>query len=295
MLTWGLLGIAAAGAWTVDGTSLDEHRGTAPVASSVTCPAPSPDAPRLRGMALTVLGVAVVAYSKKQGTMTWGHASLRATYCLGSALHDVEYEAYRLSAWNEAQLRGEHAGETFAEEERLARRGDHVLFRNQNPVDGGWYAEAQAANREIYEVWLDLPQAELDTVVLRAEAAWEAQRARLRADVSLDRRFDWIGDNCTSVFSDFLPAELDVGAPITPFAWVRRLESRARAQILYPSHHLVNRWRGVLPTEVRRLRPVFRRRSRIHRRWLPSLRASLQGAQPALTFVVPSAGIATSP
>ncbi|MEO0604227.1 MAG: hypothetical protein AAF211_22520 [Myxococcota bacterium] len=271
---------AVASSWVVDGTSLAAVRGQEPVASHVACPPARSDGPRLNRRALRTLGVAVVAYSKKQGTMTWGHASLRVVHCLDEELVDAEYEAYRLSGWNERQLRDEHRGEGFADGPWLTeQRGGLVLFRNPDPVDGGWYAEAQAANREIYEVWLDLSPAELDEVTLAIEARYAAQLSDLRAFEPVGRRYVAWGDNCTSVF-EALPARLrgDTGAPITPFALVRRLEAGGwvRGAVLYPSHHLVRRWHGELPAESRRLHPVFRRSRRLplqlvgqlHRRFL---------------------------
>ena len=278
-----VLASAVAATWTVDGTSLQEHYGRRPVQAALDCrEAPSGAEPQLNGAPLTTLGVAVVAYSKKQGTMTWGHASLRAVYCLGDQLVDAEYEVYRLSGWNEGQLRDEHEGEPFAESSWLkSQRGAKVLFRNRGPVDQGWYAEAQARNREIYEVWLDLPQAELDQVVIRAERAWSDQLERLRAHQDLPERYRPIANNCTAVFRDFLPPALVEGSPFTPFAFVRRLAPEARALVMYPSHHLINRWEGELPESVERIRPVFRRSRRIRRSYLPPLRGQLADDVPA--------------
>ncbi|MEM6925866.1 MAG: hypothetical protein AAF602_02970 [Myxococcota bacterium] len=283
---------AVASSWVVDGTSLAAVRGQEPVSTHLACPEAPPNGPRLHDRALRTLGAAVVAYSKKQGTMTWGHASLRVVYCLDEALVDAEYEAYRLSGWNERQLRDEHAGEGFAEGPWLtAQRGGLVLFRNPDPVDGGWYAEAQAANREIYEVWLDLTADELDEVTLAIESRYAAQLHDLRAREPLARRYVAWSDNCTSVF-EALPARLrdDTGTPITPFALVRRLQAGGwvRGAVLYPSHHLVRRWSGELPAESRRRHPVFRRSRRLplqlvgqlHRRFLteaPAVASILEG------------------
>jgi len=271
---------AAAAPWIVDGTSLAPVRGQKPVASAIDCPTPPGDAPELHGRALNTLGVAVVAYSKKQGTMTWGHASLRALYCLDEELFDAEYEVYRLSDWNESQLREEHEGEAFADSEWLStQRGRLALFRNPDPVDGGWFAQEQADNREIYELWLDLTPDELDEVTLTVERRVQSQLERLRAREDLERRYVAWGDNCTDVFTA-LPASVrdEVGDPLTPFAWVRRLRRAdlVRLKVLYPSHHLVRRWDGALPDTSRRLHPLFRRRARLplwlvaalHRTWL---------------------------
>ncbi|MBX2797067.1 MAG: hypothetical protein KTR31_05350 [Myxococcales bacterium] len=290
-MAWlGWLGIAAALAgatWEVDATSLHLHRGTAPVATFAPCDADAPEdeAPR-------TLGVALVAYSKKQGTMSWGHASLRVVSCSGPELVDLEYETYRLSGWNEEQLRSEHRGEVFTRGDWLSsQRGALVLFRNRDPVDAGWYGDAQARNREIYEVWLDLSQEDLDAVAQRADAAYAEQLSRLRAGQDLPQRYDVVRRNCTWVLSSFLPQELVRGAPITPFAWVRRLPPDVvRARVLHPSHHLVNRWDGSLLGVTERVRPVFRRPRRIRRDRLDAVHASLSGARPWLPAVAGGGG-----
>lgn len=280
--------------WVVDGTSLGVHYGREPVADSVRCPIPEADAPKLRGQPLTTLGVAVVAYSKKQGTMTWGHASLRAVYCLDRTPTDVEYEVYRLSAWNEGILRQEHAGEAFAEGPWLStQRGAQVLFRNAAPVDGGWFGDQQAQNREIYVSWLRLEPSERNRIVLEIEARWEAQREGLRAYADLPTRFRWIQDNCTSLFH-VLPERLGVGRPITPFAWTRRLAPHTVLPVLHPSHHLVRRWGGRLPSRTGRHRPVFRRNRTLPRRVLPALRSSLAAATPALPWLEAGLGLAST-
>ena len=292
-----LVAASFAASWRVDGTSLKIHYGSAPVRSHVDCGAYLRSGPSLHGRALTTLGVAVVAYSKKQGNMTWGHGSLRAVFCLDDELVDAEYEVYRLSGWNEGLLREEHEGEAFAQSEWLeTQRGAKVLFRNLDTVDSGWYALSQASNREIYEVWLDLEQGELDAVVTRAETAWIEQRERLRANQPLPERYHPIRRNCTEVYG-FLPSGLVPGAPFTPFAWVRRLlaEGRDLDRVMYPSHHFVNRWRGILPAQIERPHPVFRRRRAVRREHLPRLRASLEGARPALPFSRPGAPSTAAP
>lgn len=295
MWSWWLAGGAFAGSWVVDGTSLGIHRGRQPVASAVTCPRPPISAPRLEGRALQVLGIAAVGYSKKQGTMTWGHAALRAIYCHGGELIDVEYESYRLSGWNESQLRREHAGEGFAEGPWLStQRGALVLFRNLSPVDAGWYAESQGNNREIYEVWLGLGQGERDEVVLAAQRAYREQLALLRAHSPLPVRYRALSDNCTLVFREFLPGSLIQGAPITPFAWLRRLEERAVLQVIHPSHHLIRRWGGVLPGAVPRPHPLIRGPARLQRDHIGRLHRVLSDQQPRLPPAV-LRGVGSSP
>ena len=300
--------IASASPWIVDGTSLAPVRGQLPVSSHVSCPAPPDDAPKLRGRALQTLGVAVVAYSKKQGTMAWGHASLRVLHCLDHELVDAEYEVYQLSGWNEAQLREEHKGETFASSDWLTtQRGKLVVFRNPEPVDGGWFAQSQADNREIYEVWLDLSADELDAVTLAMEGRVHDQLSLLRSREDLERRYVPWRANCTDVFGA-LPSALraEVGEPLTPFAWVRRLEAEGHVElkVLYPSHHLVRRWGGELPATSERRHPVFRRSrrlplslvARLHRTWLSRAPAVFElGANPtpwtgAMSQAPPSIG-----
>lgn len=238
--------------WTVDTSSFDAALGTWPVHSTVRCPEAPPDE-------LHVLGVAVVVYSRKQATMAWGHASLRTLACVGGQVVDREYETYRLSAWNEAQLRREHAGEPFLEGDWLrTQRGALVLFRNEDPVDQAWYAHAQRRNREIYELWLDVPQEELDAVV-RAAEAWHAdQLVRMRAGTPLDERYLPWSRNCTTVLQRLVPPALQPGSAL-PFAWLRALEAGAERRVLYPSAHLLRRWSDAPPAETPRPRPLFRR------------------------------------
>ncbi|MEN0064109.1 MAG: hypothetical protein AAGA48_18290 [Myxococcota bacterium] len=273
---------AAASTWQVDGTSLAVVRGQEPVATHVRC---SPNA------GLHTLGVAVVAYSKKQGTTTWGHASLRVLYCRDGERFDAEYEMYRLSAWNELQLREEHEDEAFAASPWLTtQRGKLVLFRNADPVDAGWYGEAQAANREIYEVWLDLSPIEANAVVEHIDAQYAKQLQHLRTHTDLESRYVAWGDNCTAVF-EALPSRVTdaTGFPITPFAWVRRLHDAGvvRGRVLYPSHHLVKRWRSELPDTSRRLHPIFRRSARLSLPHVGKLHATWLNVEPAVVELLP--------
>jgi hypothetical protein len=243
--------------WTVDLDSLGAAQGTWPVHAEVRCPEAPPGAPVLDGEPIVALGVAAVFYSRKQGTMAWGHASLRTLYCRGGAVVDREFETYRLSAWNEEQLRYEHAGEPFLDDPWLrTQRGALVLFRNDDPVDRAFYAEAQAHNREIYELWLDLPQDELDAIVLAAEGWRARQLADLRAHVPQTERYVPWTTNCTSVLR-LLPDELEPSSAL-PFAWLRALEDDARARVLHPSVHLLRTWDGDPPAETERRHPIFR-------------------------------------
>ena len=288
MVAWALMASALGSSWVVDGTSLPAHYGSRPVEAAVVCEAAAANAPTVRGEPMEALGIAVVAYSKKQGTMTWGHASLRVQYCLGGELVDAEFEMYRLSAWNEVMLRKEHAGEPFATDPWLTtQRGAKVLFRNVEAVDRGWFGDAQAQNREIYAVWLDLTPEERNRVVVQLEQLYDAQRERFRRREALSERFRMVTNNCTSLFEAVLPERLWSGRPVTPFAWVRQLEERALARVLYPSHYLVRRWGGELPPSSPRMRPVFRWHRKIPREDLSALRASLSGRQPVLPHADP--------
>lgn len=240
------LSAAAASEWRIDGTSLALNAGRWPMRRAEVC---------AEGGTRT-LGVAVVVYSRKQATMAWGHASLRVVRCVDEALQDFEYETYRLSAWNELLFREEHAGETFLDGPYLGeQRGALVLFRNVDPVDAGWYGDAQKRNREIYEVWLDRTEAELDAIALGAEAWYETQLAALRAGEPLVERYRPLSDNCTAVFQRLLGVE---DPPVMPFAWLRWAEGEARLKVLRPSHAVVRRWGGLPGAVSRRPRPVLR-------------------------------------
>ncbi|MEQ1507316.1 MAG: hypothetical protein ABMB14_34120, partial [Myxococcota bacterium] len=226
--------------WLIDGTSLSTNGGRWPVRAAADC-ADRDD---------HTLGVALVVYSRKQGTMAWGHASLRTVSCADGAVVDLEYETYRMSRWNAQMLRDEHAGEPFLDDagylDRL--RGALVLFRNVDPVDRGWFGEAEAHNREVLELWLDRPQDELDAIAAAADRWYATQRDTLRARAPLDARYRPLSTNCTTVFQRLLGVD---DPPTMPFAWLRAEADDAQLRVLHPSHALVRRWDG-LPTEVQR-------------------------------------------
>ncbi len=283
-----------AGPWVVDGTSLETTRRADAVHELLRCPPRTGAEARWRGGALRTLGVAVVAYSKKQGVNTWGHASLRVIYCLDDVLFDAEFEVYQLARWNLDQLRSEHATEDFVDSPWLPeQRGKLTLFRNARPADTGWYAENQADNREIYEVWLDLSQPESDHVTMSVEGRHAEQLARLRAHVDLTRPYRAWRDNCTDVFHA-LPGSVTeaTGFPLTPFAWLRRLEAAdlVRARVLYPSHHLVKSWDGALPATSSRRHPIVRRRSRLPEPIADRVTRRWRGAVPAVVDVLGEPG-----
>ena len=258
---------AMAASWRIDASSLSHNAGRWVVSAAVDCEMDR------------VIGVAVVVYSRKQLTMAWGHSSLRTIACEGGRLRDLEYETYRLSAWNERALLEEHEGEPFATPERLAPyRGALVLFRNEGPVEMGWYGDSEAHNREIYELWLDLPDRDLAEIVAAAEAWYEAQRETLREGGALEMRYRPLSTNCTTVLTRLLasPLEGDLGRPPPhlPFA---------RMRVLHPSHALVARWEGLLPGELpRRPRPVFRWRGELPEGFLAPTEPELPGQHPSL-------------
>lgn len=254
MLAFAVSLVPAAGAaeWRVDGTSLAANLGRWPVHAALaeTCAAGD-----------RTVGVAIVVYSRKQGTMAWGHASLRTVRCVGGAVVDREYETYRMSAWNERLFREAHAGEAFLDGDYLkSQRGALVLFRNADPVDGGWFADAERHNREIYELWLPLPTETLDAIGRAADAWYDAQLVTLRARAPLPERYRALSTNCTTVLARLVgpPDGRDRG-PVLPFAWLRATEADT-LRVLHPSHALVQRWSG-LPEHVdARPRPIWRRR-----------------------------------
>jgi hypothetical protein len=272
---------AGATTWVVDPTPLGAASGRWPITSAVRCPAPTADAPVIDGQALQPLGVAVVVYSRKQGTMAWGHASVRVLYCLGGQVVDREYETYRLSAWNEVEVRRAYVGEAFLDGHYLReQRGALFLFRNEQAVDGGWIGDALAHNREVYTTWLDLDPAEQAQVVLGLEAWHADQLAQLRALAPLTERYRALSTNCTAVLQRTLP-EIG-GRAHLPFTWLRRAAPTGTT-VLYPSHHLVKAWGGRPPSHVaQRPRPKFRRTAALDAETFEALSAVLDTAVPVL-------------
>ena len=260
-MAWWLLALELAWAgggetWEVDPTSLAPVVGDWVVHHSMRCPPPPDDAPTLRGQSLHTLGVAAVIYSRKQATMGWGHASVRALLCLDGEPHDVEYEAYRLGPGNMGEVERVLAGEDVLEDVAYldSQRGALFRFRNDDPVDGGFFAASHSSNREIYELWLDPEQHDLDAMVLQLEGALDDQLQRLRTRAPLVGRYRVFSTNCT------VPLQEVLGHPewAMPFRWLRELRDDAVLRVLHPSVHLARRW-GSYPQAVRRPRPVFRR------------------------------------
>ncbi len=226
--------------------------------ASPLAPAAAPLASTARCEGDEVLGVAVVVASRGLGTLAWGHASLRVVTCEGGAPRDVEYEAYRLGRWNERLLRLEHGGADYVSEGYLqAQRGGLVLFRNERPVDGGWFEQVERdENRDLWEVWLALPPERLLEVARGADTAYEQQRATFQAGGDLPERYVATRRNCTAPLRDLLP-ELDPGSAL-PFAWLRALEGDAALRVVHPSAHLLAR--AGAEGETPRRRVAWRRR-----------------------------------
>lgn len=256
MVAW-WLGLAWAAEWAVDPTSLADRVGDWPVRTSLACPPPTDADPLLHGQRLHTLGVAAVVYSRKQGTMGWGHASFRALRCLDGVPADAEYETYRFGPGNEGEIRRVLAGEDVLDDAAYlrAQRGALFHFRNDDPVDAGFFAQSHTANREVYVIWLDVDRTTADAMVLAREAVLDDQLARLRAREPLEGRYHWWSTNCT------VPLQELLGHPewAMPFRWLRELQGAARLRVLHPSEHLASGW-TVWPEAVEKPRPVFRRR-----------------------------------
>jgi hypothetical protein len=202
------------------------------------------------------LGVAAVVYSRKQGTMAWGHASVRAVGCRDGAPFDHEYETYAVTRGNWPEIERVLAGDPVLEDDPYWRRqrGRIFAFRNDDPVDGGYYADSHARNREIYELWLDVTPAEADRMVEALEARLADQDRRIRARDDLEGRYGALSTNCTLPLQQLLGQDWHL-----PFRWLRELEGQARLRVLHPSRHLLGRWGGVPERVERRPRPLFRR------------------------------------
>ncbi|MFT4627767.1 MAG: hypothetical protein ACI8PZ_006454 [Myxococcota bacterium] len=234
---------AVASSWTVDLSSLWENHGAWPVQSA--------GAGLCYGLAHDhALAIAPVIYAKKGGVSSWGHASIRVLACVAGELHDYEYEAYKFGPDDRARLAEALGPQPFLEDRPYLRsqRGRLLRYRNEHTVDRGWYGDALAHNREIYELWLPLGAEARDAMWHSLDTAWSAQLDRLHAREPIgETRYHWWSTNCTLVHQEsLLRSELtdarDLSARQYPFALLRALEGRDGAvQVVHPSPDLLAR------------------------------------------------------
>jgi hypothetical protein len=234
----------AAPLYHLDPSPLLAEHGRRPVADTVRCEVDG------------VLGAALVVSARKSGMTIWGHGSLRIVACADGSVRDLEYETYRLDAWNRDLLKLEHAGAPWLDRLDDLDRA-MVLFRNVDPVDAGWFGQTETReNRDVLELWLDLPPERLARLADDAAAWYDDQRAVFASGGAIDGRYVPWKRNCTEVWRRLLP-ELDPGSAL-PFVWLRAHEDGARMRVLHPSLGSLARvtaWPGSRP----RFRPVFRR------------------------------------
>jgi hypothetical protein len=247
-MTFAWWGAALASTWWVDATSALPP-GAWKVRTSLDCSA-------FHDEPLHTLGVAVVVYSRKQGTSAWGHASIRAVGCRDGAPFDVEYESYVFSRANAEEIdRVLQAASVHPDEAYLrGQRGRLFLFRNDDPVDTGFFELSAHANREIYELWLGVTTAEANEMVQTLEGQLHEQMRRVAAQEPLQGRYRALSTNCTVPMQQLLGHAWHL-----PHRWLRELEDDARLRVVHPSVHLLGRW-DTVPVSVERPKPVFRRR-----------------------------------
>ena len=237
--------------WVVDASTTELGLGTTPVRAALDC-RPFADQP------LFTVGVAAVVYSRKQGTMAWGHASVRAIGCRHGLPFDAEYEVYRMGSNPEEVNRVLEGHPVLGDRDYLRAQRDALFwFRNDDPVDAGFFAQSHAHNREIYELWFDWPRARRDALVVTLEGRLTDQADRLDRREPLDGQYGALSTNCT------LPLQQALDTPWhLPFRYLRELAPDAQLRVLHPSHHVLMGWDEV-PTSVARPRPIFRWRRRI--------------------------------
>ncbi|MCB9676925.1 MAG: hypothetical protein H6737_17550 [Alphaproteobacteria bacterium] len=205
-----------------------------------------------------VLGAALVTYSRKGGLSAWGHSSLRFWVCDAGRIADIELEAYRLSRNERAILMERHPDLDPAH--LRSQAGSLVVFRNDGPVDNGFYGQMQARNRDILELWLDPAKIDVQALYARSITLWEAQMHALRTGGALTERYRGLGPNCTALFRGLATR----GRPVTPFAWYRRFVDDAGLRVLHPGHHTARRLVRTGEREAtRRRRVILRGSSRI--------------------------------
>jgi len=221
-----------------------------------------------------VLAVAIVVYGRMGGRSTWGHISLRFLACASERFRDVEFEATRIDEslidWYATAFPGEgwyHMPDFLkVQHDRL------VLFRNEDPVDGGTYAEELDKNREVTELWLPVSRAPATGLLSELDTQFEAQLAELRMGRTVSRpRYQAMRLNCTEpvlrLTEVAVPPELQIGS-VYPLTWLRNLEDEPSVRVVvHPSPHVLAvieaqtgdlkaAWSGA-PTPV--YRPLLRR------------------------------------
>jgi hypothetical protein len=244
--------------FTVDTSALVPNVGLWAVRTSgVDCSGPAGDA-IVDGRPARTLAVAAEIYSRKGGLSSWGHASVRFLFCQDGALRDVEYEAYAFDRKTGSMLADYWPNDDVLADGDYLRgeRGSRILYRNDDPVDGGSFAGSAWYNREIYELWLDVGDA--DAALTALDATWIDERARMDARQPLAEHYRALAANCTGPLALVAPS---VKTSPFPMVWRRRLlaSGLVRARVLYPSdwalRHLERRGAS---TEVTALHPVFR-------------------------------------
>ncbi len=196
------------------------------------------------------LAVAAVVYAKKGGLSSWGHASVRVLACEDGVLEDYEYEAYKMGPDDRERLAEAHGARPFLEDRTYLRsqHGRLVLYRNRGTVDHGWFGDAIARNREIYELWLPVSPAGANRMWRSLDGAWRDQVERLEARSPLaEIDYRWWSTNCTLVLQSSLPVSgLEGGESLGerryPFALLRALEVRPDVhRVVHPSADLLAR------------------------------------------------------
>ena len=179
---------------------------------------------------------------------------MRAVGCLDGVPFDREYETYKFSPGNMGEVERVLAGEPVLGDAAYLRsqRGALFRFRNDDPVDGGFFAMSNAHNREIYEIWLPLDRSARDGMVVALEAELDEQLRRLRARESLDGRYGALSTNCTMPLQQHLGADWHL-----PFRWLRELQDDALLRVVHPSHHVLAGW-TTIPERIPRPTPIFR-------------------------------------
>ncbi len=192
------------------------------------------------------VAAAIVIYGRRPGRSAWGHISLRVVGCRDGALRDVEFEATRLDgasiAWFQRLYPDEdwYSGPDF----RRRERDRLILFRNEDPVDSGVYAQELMKNREIIEAWLPWTADETTAVLRTLDVEYAEQMANFRASQASDRpRYRAMSVNCTAPIQAALAAQSPdlVSHPSAyPLHWLRQLETIDGVQlVVHASPHVL--------------------------------------------------------